>query len=124
MRLQIRIPRLQLTMKIKAYILSHLSEELSLTVIGQVMGFNPVYLSRVFKQYEHISIRDYIEKQRIELGMRLIKNSRLKIYEVAEVFGYQNPAYFIKIFKEHYGITPQECRKIKCNHTKILTFLL
>lgn len=99
--------------KIKAYILSHLSEELSLTVIGQVMGFNPVYLSRVFKQYEHISIRDYIEKQRIELGMRLIKNSRLKIYEVAEVCGYQNPAYFIKIFKEHYGITPQECRKNK-----------
>jgi two-component system response regulator YesN len=99
-----------ITDKTKAYILSHLADDLSLTVIGQIIGFNPVYLSRVFKQFEKISIRDYIEKCRMDMAMSLIQNSRMKIYEVAEKCGYQNTAYFIKIFKVHYEMTPQECR--------------
>ena len=74
---------------------SHLSE-LSLTVIGQAIGFNPVYLSRIFKQFEGTSIREYIENCRMDMAMRLIQNSRMKIYEVSEKCGYQNTAYFIK----------------------------
>ena len=96
--------------KTKSYILSHLAEDLSLTVIGKAMGFNSVYLSRIFKRQTGISIRDYIEASRMDLAKKLIVNSRMKIYEVAEKCGYQNPAYFIKIFRAHFGITPQECR--------------
>ena len=96
--------------KTKSYILSHLAEDLSLTVIGKAMGFNSVYLSRIFKRQTGISIREYIEACRMDLAKKLIVNSRMKIYEVAEKCGYQNPAYFIKIFRAHFGITPQECR--------------
>ena len=32
----------------------------------------------------------------------------MKIYEIAEKCGYQNTAYFIKIFKSHFNMTPQE----------------
>ncbi len=96
--------------KTKSYILSHLAEDLSLSVIGKAMGFNSVYLSRIFKQKTGQSIREYIEECRMDLAKKLILNSRMKIYEVAEKCGYQNPAYFIKIFRAHFGITPQECR--------------
>lgn len=96
--------------KTKAYILSHLTDDLSLNVIGKAMGFNSVYLSRIFKQQSGESIREYIENCRMDLGKKLIVNSRMKIYEVAQKCGYQNTAYFIKIFRTHFGITPQECR--------------
>lgn len=99
--------------RIKSHILSHLSEDLSLTAVGRAVGFSPVYLSRIFKQCEGVGLREYIEEQRMEQGLRLIQNSRLKIYEVAGLCGYQNPAYFIKIFKAHYGVTPQEYREGK-----------
>lgn len=33
-----------------------------------------------------------------------------KIYEIAAKVGYQKTSYFIKVFKERYGITPQEFR--------------
>ncbi|MDO4334030.1 MAG: response regulator [Eubacteriales bacterium] len=99
-----------ITEKTKSYILSNLGSDLSLTAIGQEIGFNPIYLSRVFKQTEGTSIREYIENCRMEMAKRLIVNSRMKIYEIAEKCGYQNTAYFIKIFKAHFGMTPQECR--------------
>lgn len=99
-----------ITERTKSYILSNLGNDLSLTAIGQEIGFNPIYLSRVFKQTEGISIREYIENCRMNMAKRMIVNSRMKIYEIAEKCGYQNTAYFIKIFKAHFGMTPQECR--------------
>lgn len=99
-----------ITEKTKSYILSNIGSDLSLTAIGQEIGFNPIYLSRVFKQAEGISIREYIENCRMDMAKRMIVNSRMKIYEIAEKCGYQNTAYFIKIFKAHFGMTPQECR--------------
>lgn len=99
-----------ITERTKSYILSNLGNDLSLTAIGKEIGFNPIYLSRVFKQIEGISIREYIESCRMDMAKRLIINSRMKIYEIAEKCGYQNTAYFIKIFRNHFGMTPQECR--------------
>ncbi|WMJ86813.1 response regulator transcription factor [Anaerocolumna sp. MB42-C2] len=97
--------------KTKSYIITHIADDLCLTKIGSVMGFNPVYLARIFKQFEKEGIRNYIENCRMELAYQLIMNSRLKIFEIAEKCGYQNTAYFIKIYKNHYNMTPQECRE-------------
>lgn len=99
-----------ITERTKSYILSNLGEDLSLTAIGEAIGFNPIYLSRVFKQTEGIGIREYVERCRMDLAKRLILNSRMKIYEIAEKCGYANTAYFIKIFKAHFGISPSELR--------------
>lgn len=99
-----------ITERTKAYILSNLGNDLSLTAIGQEIGFNPIYLSRVFKQVEGVGIQEYVENCRMDMARRLILNSRMKIYEIAEKCGYSNPAYFIKIFKAHFGVSPQGCR--------------
>lgn len=99
-----------MTEKTKTYILSNLDKDLCLNAIGWEIGFNAIYLSRVFKQMEGTSIREYVENCRMDLAKRLILNSRMKIYEVAEKCGYQNTAYFIKVYKAHFGMTPQECR--------------
>ena len=36
--------------KVNAYIMEHLSEDLSMTVIGEVVGLHPSYLSRLYKR--------------------------------------------------------------------------
>ena len=46
----------------------------------------------------------------MEKAVFLLKESRDKIYHIASCVGYKNPTYFIKVFKEHYGVTPQEFR--------------
>lgn len=96
--------------RIKSYVLSNLGRDLSLAAIGEEMGFNPIYLSRVFKQEEGCSIREYIENRRMDMAKRMLMNSNLKILDVGAKCGYPNTAYFIKIFKSHFQVTPQEYR--------------
>ena len=40
--------------------------------------------------------------------MELLKDCRLKVYEVAEQVGYRDIAYFSAIFKKMVGISPSE----------------
>ncbi len=99
--------------KIKSYVLNNVSGDLSLNKIGQCIGFNPSYVSRMFKQLEGVGIHEYIENIRMETAKHLIEGSEMKIYDIAEKCGYNNPAYFGKIFRLKYHVTPQECRNNK-----------
>ena len=42
---------------------------------------------------------------------KLIADDRYKQYEIAEMVGYKDFGYYIKVFKKRYGITPNEFRK-------------
>ena len=39
---------------------------------------------------------------------KLIADDRYKQYEIAEMVGYKDFGYYIKVFKKRYGITPNE----------------
>jgi len=39
------------------------------------------------------------------------KMKKLTINEIAEMVGYKDFGYYIKVFKKRYGITPNEFRK-------------
>ncbi|MNJ02448.1 CFA/I fimbrial subunit D [compost metagenome] len=47
---------------------------------------------------------------RMDKAAFLLVQSNDKIYEVAQNLGYMKTSYFIKLFKEKYGLTPQEYR--------------
>ncbi|RCX21613.1 two-component system response regulator YesN [Fontibacillus phaseoli] len=96
--------------RIKDYINHHLSSDLSLTALGKATGFNPSYLSRMFKRDEGIGLHDYITDCRINLAKSLLMNTNMKIYEIAQKSGYDNSNYFIRTFKLLVGQTPQEYR--------------
>jgi two-component system response regulator YesN len=71
---------------------------------------HPSYLSRLYKLEMGENISDYITKLKLEKSIQLLKSSTKKVYEISIEVGYQNPHYFIKLFKKHYGTTPQEYR--------------
>ncbi|MCE3200334.1 response regulator [Paenibacillus sonchi] len=96
--------------RIKDYINQHLSSDLSLTALGKATGFNPSYLSRMFKRDEGTGLHDYITDCRINLAKSLLMNTNMKIYEIAQKSGYDNSNYFIRTFKLLTGQTPQEYR--------------
>ncbi|MDU5949835.1 MAG: helix-turn-helix transcriptional regulator [Paenibacillus macerans] len=83
---------------------------MSLNALGRATGFNPSYLSRIFKRDVGIGLHDYITRRRMELARSLLTHTKMKIYEVAQKCGYDNTNYFIRIFKLTVGLTPQEYR--------------
>lgn len=84
--------------------------DLSVKTIAEKVYLHPVYLSKIYKSETGESLGDYLIRIRMERALYLLKHTNKKIYEITAELGYQNPQYFSKMFKKHYGMTPNEYR--------------
>lgn len=96
---------------VKRYISEHYREDISLSVLAEMVNISPVYLSRLFKKEEGINFLDYLNQYRIEIAKGLLKEISYNVLDVAVLSGFRNNKYFSKIFKKSVGITPSEYRK-------------
>jgi two-component system response regulator YesN len=103
----------KLLKKINEFIETHISEDLSLKTVAQAMYHSPSYFSKLFKQNAGIGFCSYVEQKRMEKARFLLKNTDARISDIALAISYETLAYFVKVFKNRYGITPMEYRKIK-----------
>lgn len=96
--------------RLKKYIRENLSEELSIYSLGEIMHFNPVYLSRVFKQATGVTLSSYISDLRIKKAKELLEDQDNRIFEIAKQVGCASSNYFSRLFKKAVGMTPQQYR--------------
>lgn len=75
-------------------------------------GINEKYLGRLFKENTGLSFSDYRNKMRLNEAAYILRNSDLKIIDIALSVGYDNVSYFSKKFRSEYGISPTEYRCI------------
>jgi two-component system response regulator YesN len=108
-----RTARTSIVMEAQKYMLAHLSQNISLQEISDHLRLHPAYLSRVYKLEAGENISEYMTRLKLEKSVQLLTLSNLKIYEISIEIGYQNPNYFNKVFKKHFGLTPQEYRTSK-----------
>lgn len=97
--------------EICAYIEEHLDEDLSMVRLAGRFHFNPVYLSRLFKQGRGQNLSDYIEEARIRKAKSLLAAVDLRVHEVGIQVGYESHHSFTRFFKKATGMTPQEYRE-------------
>jgi len=89
----------------------HFQDQISLETIAQRFFISKEHLSRTFKTSIGENISDYILRKRMEKAKELILEQGLAIKHVAEMTGYTDLAYFYRVFKKHFGLTPGELRK-------------
>ncbi|MEY8517724.1 response regulator [Lachnospiraceae bacterium 29-84] len=92
------------------YIRNHYKEGISLEKTAEVLNITPEYLSMLFKREIGMNFSVFLKEFRISHAKRLLKESDMKIYEVAQECGYSNSNYFARIFKEVTGVSPAEYR--------------
>lgn len=71
---------------------------------------NPSYLSRLFKAETGKTFSKYLTELRMQKAAELLKESGLKISDVALCVGYNDVSYFIQTFKKYYLMTPEQYR--------------
>jgi AraC-like DNA-binding protein/ligand-binding sensor protein len=71
------------------------------------LELSPGHLGRVFSRTTGTTLEEYLIRQRLELGKRLLLDPRLHVAEVADRCGFCNPAYFASVFKKHMHCTPR-----------------
>lgn len=96
---------------VKRYIEEHSHEELSLERLSDLVGFTPMYLSKMFKDKLGVNYIDYLTECRIQNAKKLLRDPNKSLKEITYEIGYHEPNYFSKVFKKMCGLTPSEYRK-------------
>lgn len=86
----------------------HFREDINISTVAGELEISEGYLSRVFKKETDYTFTSYLTLYRMKKAMELLKDCRVKVYEVAEQVGYSDTAYFSAQFKKVTGISPSE----------------
>jgi two-component system response regulator YesN len=95
------------------YINKHYDGHIQLDDVASAAAVSATYLSRLFSEHLKTTFIEYLTGVRIKQAEKLISESALSIKEIAYAVGYQDPAYFSKIFRKAMGRTPSERRSYK-----------
>ena len=91
------------------YIGTHYNDpSISVGTIAQHLGISEGHLSHTFKKETDYTLLNYLTRYRIHKAMELLRDCRLKVYEVAEQVGYRDITYFSTTFKKLVGVSPSE----------------
>lgn len=93
------------------YIRRHYAEDLSTQSMAKHFSLSYSYFSRIFKQIVGKSFKEYVNAVRINHAERLLFSGDKSIGEIAAACGYNNAAYFIKVFRESKGVSPKTYKK-------------
>ncbi|MBC6399602.1 MAG: helix-turn-helix domain-containing protein [Ekhidna sp.] len=101
-------PRL---LELFTFIKENLSENLSNRTLAGVANVSEDYIGQYFKMLMGINPQDYVEYQRMEAAVNLLRTSRKSIRDIGKEVGYKDTAYFCRRFKTMFGIPAGKMRK-------------
>lgn len=83
---------------------------LSLNTIADRVNLSPRYLGNIFKKHRFIPVADYIDNIRLKYASELISNSDETINVIMDKSGFLSRSHFYNLFKQAYGVTPNQYR--------------
>ncbi len=95
---------------VRSYIKANLSEDLSREQLTGAFFISPDYLSKLFHRETGMKLVEYITAVRIEEAARLLRTTDMPVGEVASAAGFSSSAYFSRVFRIHYGMSPNQFR--------------
>lgn len=93
------------------YLQEHYQEKFSLDALSTHMSMSRNECCRYFKKMMNMTISDYLLEYRLSKATTLLTSSGHNITEIAGLAGFCDSSFFIKMFKEKFGITPNTYRK-------------
>ena len=97
---------------VKEFLHESFAEPPGLDELAKAAGVHPTHLSRVFRQFEHCTVGDYVREVRIGYARRRMLSSHEPLVEIALAAGFADQTHFTRSFKRLTGMTPSEFRRI------------
>lgn len=93
------------------FISENYTKTIELRQLSDISGLSEGHLCRVFKEYTHMRPIEYVTHIRIENAkLLLLTFPDAPISSISKNIGFNDPAYFAKIFKDKCGMSPSEFR--------------
>lgn len=101
---------LKIVNQVMDYIEDHLDRGIRIGDLAELAQMHPNYFSTVFKSYNGVSPKEYIQSKKIQRAIDYIKFTDKTILDVAMLCGFNNSTSFNKAFKNITGRTPSSYR--------------
>lgn len=89
----------------------HYSQRITLADLSRVSGMNEKYLCRFFREYTDCTPIEYVNRLRVEKTVEDMRLRRMSVTEAAFANGFNDSAYFSKVFRRLKGVSPREYRR-------------
>jgi AraC-like DNA-binding protein len=99
--------------KVVTYISNHYVEEIKLSSLAKLFGYNEKYLSHLFRLHTKSSFTEHLRSLRIQNAISLFDIGLDSIKNVAYLSGFNDPLYFSNVFKKEIGVSPTEYKSNK-----------
>ena len=87
------------------------NDDFSLETLTLEMGISKMQLYRKLKDIKNETPTDFIRKMRLKQAEHLLKTTNETVLEVMYKCGFNNKAYFYRLFLREYNMTPKEYRE-------------
>jgi AraC-like DNA-binding protein len=95
------------------YVLSHLNRRVSTQELVDMTALHPVYLNSLVQKHTGSTLRNFINRIKINVAEDIILHEKIPIHEAAIRCGYSDIYYFSKTFKKVKGYPPSYIKKAK-----------
>lgn len=92
------------------YLNKNASQQIVRWKLADTVHVSEDYLTRIFHKEIGLSLWEYLNRYRIYLATKMLLETNDTIYEIAEKSGFQDQAYFCRVFKKIYGVPPGKIR--------------
>jgi len=83
----------------------------SLSEISKQVGYSPYYCSTMFHRVAGTTIKSYMAKRRLYMATIAVRDTKMRIIDIAIEYGYSAQSALTRAFKDAYGCTPVAYRK-------------
>lgn len=101
----------ELTRRIADYIIEHYATTISREEIADAMQVSDDYVSRIFRKETGMTPWQFLNRYRVLQAQKLLLSSDYNITEIGAQVGFNDPAYFVRVFHRETGKSPQQYRK-------------
>ena len=106
-----------ITTEARNQIRTSFASDISSSSIAHELGCNSDYLGRVYKRSFNSTITEDINSARLNYAKKLLLSGKLRVEEIMDASGFNDPAYFRRSFRKKFNMTPGRFRKVcACYH--------
>lgn len=95
----------------KDYINNNIFAELKVYEIAEIFCLNEKYLASKFKEETQETMKNYINRKKVEQAKRMIQASDITLSEIATYLSFADQSHFTRIFKKFAQVTPHEYKR-------------
>ncbi|WP_168120909.1 response regulator [Paenibacillus sp. HB172176] len=83
---------------------------ISVDMLAELIFLSPNYLRTIFKEVTGKTLIEYLTQIRMDHACIMLRDTNIRIHEIAKRVGYESPSYFGSVFFKRTGLTPNQYR--------------